>query len=99
MQDSTSDLLRDNCDEFIYYEDLGKTSTLPPTLKPQLPENKAKAFALLMESLLALCRENNEVLWSSMVKDTIKRNEPSFNDAYYGEHPVSELLEEAQKEG
>ena len=24
MQDSTSDLLRDNCDEFIYYEDLGR---------------------------------------------------------------------------
>ena len=24
MQESTSDLLRDNCDEFIYYEDLGK---------------------------------------------------------------------------
>ena len=23
MQESTSDLLRDNCDEFIYYEDLG----------------------------------------------------------------------------
>ena len=24
MKDSTSDLLRDNCDEFIYYEDLGQ---------------------------------------------------------------------------
>ena len=24
MQESTSDLLRDNCDEFIYYEDLGQ---------------------------------------------------------------------------
>ena len=28
MQDSTSDLLRDNCDEFIYYEDLGQAPTL-----------------------------------------------------------------------
>src|SRR4030088_3581130 len=50
--DSTSDLLRDNCDEFIYYEDLGKTPTLTPTLPSGLSETKKKAFALLMESLL-----------------------------------------------
>src|SRR5205085_11870390 len=62
MQDSTSDLLRDNCDEFIYYEDLGKTTNLQPALNNQLPENKRKAFALLLESLLALRRENKEVL-------------------------------------
>src|SRR6476469_2311063 len=60
MVDSTSDLLRDNCDEFIYYEDLGKTSTTTPTLPTGLPETKRKAFALLMESLLALRRENKE---------------------------------------
>src|SRR6187402_1501268 len=28
MQESTSELLPDNCDEFIYYEDLGKTPAL-----------------------------------------------------------------------
>src|SRR5438132_5290283 len=32
MQQSTSDLLRDNCDEFIYYEDLGKTTNVAPSL-------------------------------------------------------------------
>src|SRR5450631_3915028 len=37
MQDSTSELLRDNCDEFIYYEDLGKGPTLSPTLPTGLP--------------------------------------------------------------
>src|SRR5438045_8276075 len=61
MQESTSDLLRDNCDEFIYYEDLGKAPTLAPTIDAQLPETKRKAFALLLESLLALRRENKEV--------------------------------------
>ena len=30
MQESTSDLLRDNCDEFIYYEDLGQSPALAP---------------------------------------------------------------------
>jgi uncharacterized protein (TIGR00288 family) len=99
MQDSTSDLLRDNCDEFIYYEDLGKTPTLTPTLPSSLSETKKKAFALLMESLLALRRENKEKLGASMVKDTMKRKKPSFNEAYHGYRTFSELLLDAQKEG
>src|SRR3954453_2035693 len=49
MQESTSDLLRDNCDEFIYYEDLGKAPMITPQINSQMPENKRKAFALLME--------------------------------------------------
>jgi len=99
MQESTSELLRDNCDEFIYYEDLGKAPTLAPAINPQLPEQKRKAFALLLESLLALRRENKEVLWSSMVKDTIKRKKPSFNESYHGYRTFSELLEDAEREG
>src|SRR6266850_68830 len=99
MTESTSDLLRDNCDEFIYYEDLGQAPALSPTLNSQLPEAKRKAFELLLESLLALRRENKEVLWSSMVKDTIKRKKPSFNETYHGYRTFSELLEDAQKEG
>lgn len=99
MQESTSDLLRDNCDEFIYYEDLGKAPILTPSLDAHLPEAKRKAFALLLESLLALRRENKEVLWSSMVKDTMKRKKPSFNESYHGYRTFSELLEDAQKEG
>jgi uncharacterized protein (TIGR00288 family) len=98
MQESTSDLLRDNCDEFIYYEDLGQTPALGPSLDAHLPETKRKAFALLLESLLALRRENKEVLWSSMVKDTMKRKKPSFNESYHGYRTFSELLEDAQKE-
>jgi uncharacterized protein (TIGR00288 family) len=99
MTESTSDLLRDNCDEFIYYEDLGQSSALEPSLNAQLPETKRKAFALLLESLLALRRENKEVLWSSMIKDTMKRKKPSFNESYHGYRTFSELLEDARKEG
>src|SRR5260370_1123235 len=54
MQESTSELLRDNCDEFIYYEDLGHSGTLATSIDSHLPETKRKAFALLLESLLAL---------------------------------------------
>src|SRR5262249_42114556 len=99
MQDSTSDLLRDNCDEFIYYEDLAQPTSLAPALDAKLPETKRKAFALLLESLLALRRENKEVLWSSMIKDTMKRKKPSFNETYHGYRTFSELLEDAAKEG
>jgi uncharacterized protein (TIGR00288 family) len=102
MQESTSDLLRDNCDEFIYYEDLtrpGITADLATEVSSHLPENKRKAFALLLESLLALRRETKEVLWSSMIKDTMKRKKPSFNEAYHGYRTFSELLEDAQREG
>src|SRR5262249_8505113 len=99
MQDSTSELLRDNCDEFIYYEDLGRTATLPAAIPAALPETKKKAFELLLDSLLALRRENKEVLWSSMVKDTMKRKNPSFNESYHGYRTFSELLEDAKANG
>ena len=68
-------------------------------MNTQLPEPKRKAFALLLESLLALRRENKGVLWSSMVKDTMKRKKPSFNESYHGYRTFSELLEDAAKEG
>src|SRR3984893_18477464 len=44
MQESTSELLRDNCDEFIYYEDLGRTSSISAPIELKLPETKRKAF-------------------------------------------------------
>src|SRR5471030_1621967 len=42
MQDSTSNLLRDNCDEFIYYEALGQAPSLEPEVNMKLPEAKRK---------------------------------------------------------
>src|SRR5262249_59819340 len=62
-------------------------------------ENKRKGFSLLLESLEALRRENKDTLWSSMVKDTMKRKKPSFNESYHGYRTFSELLEDAQKQG
>jgi uncharacterized protein (TIGR00288 family) len=96
MQPSTSDLLRDNCDEFIYYEDLETVPADVPNLDPQVPEVKRKAFTLLVEALTALRRENKERLWSSMIKDTMKRLKPSFNETYHGYRTFSALLEDAQ---
>lgn len=97
-QGSTSNLLRDNCDEFIYYEDLENVTPDNVIVDPALPEAKNKAFSLLMESLLALRRENKTVLFSSMVKDTMKRKRPSFNETYHGYRTFSALLEDAQSQ-
>src|SRR6266436_3780391 len=98
LADATSDLLRDNCDEFIYYEDLDRAPIIPVAGNELIPEKKRKVFALLLDSLLALRRENKDVLFSSMVKDTMKRKKPSFNEEYYGYRTFSELLEDAEKE-
>lgn len=99
LQDATSHLLRDNCDEFIYYEDLDRPPLMPIVDNLPLPEGKRKVYGLMMESLLALRRENKDTIISSMIKDTMKRKRPSFNEEYYGYRTFSELLEEAQRLG
>ncbi|MBN9517213.1 NYN domain-containing protein, partial [bacterium] len=99
LVDATSDLLRDNCDEFIYYEDLDRAPLTPVGMNESIPDKKRKGFALLLDSLLALRRENKEVIYSSMVKDAMRRKKPSFNEGYYGYRTFSELLEDAEKSG
>jgi hypothetical protein len=64
-----------------------------------VPEKVAEVFSLLVDSVLALQRENKEVLWGSMVKETMKRKKPSFNETYYGFRTFSHLLEDAQRRG
>ncbi len=99
IKDSSSNLLVDNCDEFIYYEDLERPLGIPPKIEQDLPEKKKEAFQLLVDSVVALVRENKEVLWSSMVKETMKRKKPSFNESYHGYRTFSDLLEDAEKAG
>ena len=99
MKESSSNLLVDNCDEFIYYEDLERPLGIPPKIEQDLPEKKKEAFQLLVDSVVALVRENKEVLWSSMVKETMKRKKPSFNESYHGYRTFSDLLEDAEKQG
>jgi uncharacterized protein (TIGR00288 family) len=99
MKGSTSELLRDNCDEFIYYEDLERQEQdeqqMATTLYADLPERKREVYSLLLEACNALRRENHEVLYASMIKDTMKRKKPSFDESYYGYRSFTHLLEEA----
>lgn len=51
---------------------------LDTALARSLSQGKLKVFGLLMKSLLAKRREYKPVLWSSMVKDTMRRKKPYF---------------------
>jgi hypothetical protein len=100
VKNSTSELLIENCDEFIFYEDLVRVQQRPmPVLAGAVPEKLQDCFNLLVDSVSALQRENKEVLWGSMVKETMKRKKPSFNETYYGFRSFSHLLEDAQRRG
>lgn len=99
VKNSTSDLLMENCDEFIFYEDLVRRQEKPAVVIPNIPEKLQEAFSILVDSVVALQLENKGVLWGSMVKETMKRKKPSFNETYYGFRSFSSLLEDAQRRG
>jgi hypothetical protein len=57
-----------------------------------------KAIDLVRATIEALYAERGDTakLWGSMVKQTLKRRQPSFNESYYGFSSFNDLLEEAQ---
>jgi uncharacterized protein (TIGR00288 family) len=56
---------------------------------------------LVLETAEALYEERGErgKLWGSMVKQTLKRRRPGFNESFYGFRSFSDLLEEARARG
>jgi uncharacterized protein (TIGR00288 family) len=96
-QGSTSQMLVDNCDEFMFYEELDQVASRPPRLNDRIAKDKRPAFQLLIESILALMRENKDVIYSSMVKQTMKRKQPAFSESRFGYRTFSTLLEDAAK--
>ncbi len=98
VKSSTSDLLISNCDEFIFYEDLVRETRALPSIE-NLPKKQQDVFRLMLDSIQALQRENYDVIWGSMVKQTMQRKQPYFNETYYGYKSFSELLEDAQRKG
>ena len=98
VKQSSSDLLINNCDEFIFYEDLVRPATVVTVVDPQvhhLSPKKAEAIRLVLETFEALQREGKEVIYGSMIKQTLIRKLPSFNETYYGYPMFSRLLEDA----
>lgn len=98
VKNSVSPLLVSNCDEFIYYEDIVRPAA-KRRKRLSLPAKKQELFELLLDSIEALTRENYDIIWGSMVKQTMKRKNPSFSEQYYGYNMFSEVLKDAAKNG
>jgi uncharacterized protein (TIGR00288 family) len=60
-------------------------------------DKKQEAFELVLATLEALLSERGaeDKIWGSMVKQTLKRRRPGFNESYYGFRSFNNLLEEA----
>jgi uncharacterized protein (TIGR00288 family) len=102
VRSSTSDLLANNCDEFIFYDDLirvqKRTQTRQKPKKESTDERKQEAFDRLVATVASLETDYDPV-WGSLVKPTLKRVYPGFNESYYGYTTFAELLQDAAKEG
>jgi len=112
VKSSTSDLLIANCDDFIFYDDLVRESEKPRRARRKPVAKKAgkksstkveddkqqEALDLVIETVEALLKERGEQekVWGSMVKQTLKRRKPGFNETYHGFRTFGQLLEEAQ---
>ncbi len=99
MKGSTSDLLASSCDEFVYYEDLAKHQASPSVSATVVPRAKRPAMKLLVDSVQALQRENKDVMYSSLVKDTMKRKQPDFSESGFGYRTFQAMLEDAERLG
>jgi uncharacterized protein (TIGR00288 family) len=114
VKKSSSDLFINNCDQFIYYDDLvrsdsskGRRSAAGSSSGGKVAEAEPKgpslekAFDLVVETLEAITqeREEDERIWGSMIKQAIKRRNPGFNERAYGFRSFNELLLDAQKRG
>ena len=64
-------------------------------------EKLQEALDLILATIEALIGERgeDEPIWGSMVKQTLKRRKPGFNERYYGFGSFNELLEEARTRG
>ena len=63
-----------------------------------LDDKRQEALDLVVETVEALVAERGagDKIWGSMIKQTLKRRRPGFNESYYGYRAFSDLLAEAQ---
>jgi uncharacterized protein (TIGR00288 family) len=64
-------------------------------------EKLQRGLDLIVETLDALIEERGEEekIWGSMIKQTLKRRRPGFNESYYGFRAFSQMLQEAERQG
>jgi uncharacterized protein (TIGR00288 family) len=82
-------------------ETKGTNAAAAPSKPRDGEEKQQEAMDLLLGTVEALLEERgeDEPVWGSMVKQTLKRRKPGFNESYYGFRSFNQLLEEARARG
>lgn len=96
---STSRLLIQACDEFVFYDSIVRPARNKPqrTRKAEGPLNKQGAFELLSDALEGLMRENPTSPLGGVVKQAMLRKSPDFNEGDLGFGSFTRFLEAAAK--
>ena len=97
VKNSTSKLLISNCDEFIFYDDLLREVKASPRKKTRTDEDRAERGIDQLVEIVRSLERDYDVIWGSMVKQTIRRVYPEFNEVYAGYRSFGELLKEAER--
>jgi len=69
--------------------------------REEMEARKLQALEMVVETFDALVSERGDTgkIWASLLKDTLKRRRPDFNESYFGFRTFGNLLEEAQTRG
>ncbi len=108
---STSRLLIAACDEFIFYESLKRRRHTKPT-KPaasseeqsaeteeNLTMSKSEAFEFLTETLEGLQKDDPQPVLAGVIKQSMQRKAPTFNESDYGYNGFARFIEAARDKG
>jgi uncharacterized protein (TIGR00288 family) len=76
-----------------------KAETAKPAGAKSEEDKRQEAMEFLVETVEGLISErgSDEKIWGSMVKTTMQRRKPGFNESFYGYRSFRELMEDAQK--
>jgi uncharacterized protein (TIGR00288 family) len=102
---STSRLLVNACDEFIFYDSIVKAKsrsrsrTTDRRSKDGKKSRRQWAYDLLVDSLSGLQRENPQAPLASVVKNAMRRKSPDFSESELGYSSFARFLEEAAENG
>ena len=96
-RESASELLIANCDEFIFYDLLAAQAA--GSTPRRAGGSGLNPLQLLQETLTALQREGTEWPLASVVKDSMRRKYPAFDESEHGFSTFSKFLEEAAAAG
>ena len=115
VKSSSADLFINNCDLFIYYDDLVREELERQRTKPtRKADSKAQnvsarkspgptreqALDALVATLAALELERgDDRIWGSMIKPALNRRNPGFNERAHGFQSFNDLLKTAEKLG